>query len=59
MERPDSENANAFVLVDSAFLHGMKKIFHGTEDIKDLIDPYVIFSFAGQQVFLRSSIVDI
>jgi hypothetical protein len=43
----------AFVfLVDSAFLHGVKKIFHATEDIKELIDPYVNFSFAGQQVFL-------
>jgi hypothetical protein len=39
-----------FVLVDSAFLHGVKKIFHATEDIKELIDPYVTFSFAGQQV---------
>jgi len=39
-----------FVLVDSAFLHGVKKIFHATEDIKELIDPYVNFSFAGQQV---------
>jgi len=39
-------------LVDSAFLHGVKKIFHATEDIKELIDPYVNFSFAGQQVFL-------
>ncbi|CAF1161705.1 unnamed protein product [Rotaria sp. Silwood1] len=35
--------------MDSSFLHGVKKIFHGTEDIKELIDPYVIFSFAGQQ----------
>jgi len=40
-----------FILVDSAFLHGVKKIFHATEDIKELIDPYVNFSFAGQQVF--------
>ncbi len=36
--------------MDSAFLHGVKKIFHATEDIKELIDPYVNFSFAGQQV---------
>ena len=26
-------------LVDSAFLHGVKKIFHAMEDINDLIDP--------------------
>lgn len=36
--------------MDSAFLHGVKKIFHATEDIKELIDPYVTFAFAGQQV---------
>ncbi|CAF4514045.1 unnamed protein product [Rotaria socialis] len=36
--------------MDSAFLHGVKKIFHATEDIKELIDPYINFSFAGQQV---------
>ncbi|CAF3351203.1 unnamed protein product [Rotaria sp. Silwood1] len=36
--------------MDSAFLNGVKKIFHAAEDIKELIDPYVIFSFAGQQV---------
>ena len=32
-------------------MHGVKKIFRAVEDIKELIDPYVIFSFAGQQVF--------
>jgi len=36
--------------VDSAFLHGVKKIFSATEDIRELIDPYVKFSFAGQEV---------
>ncbi|CAF5029105.1 unnamed protein product [Rotaria sp. Silwood1] len=36
--------------MDSAFLNGVKKIFHAAEDIKELIDPYVVFSFAGQQV---------
>jgi hypothetical protein len=51
----DSRNSERHVivvvlLVDSAFLHGVKKMFHGTEDVKDLIDPYVIFAFAGQQV---------
>ena len=41
---------NVTRLVDSAFLQGVKKIFHAAEDIKELIDPYVNFSFAGQQV---------
>ncbi|UJR29942.1 hypothetical protein I4U23_017489 [Adineta vaga] len=36
--------------MDSAFLNGVKKIFYSTEDVKELIDPYVKFSFAGQQV---------
>jgi dysferlin len=36
--------------VDSAFLHGMKKMFTAGEDIKELIDPYVKFSFAGREV---------
>ncbi|CAF0790229.1 unnamed protein product, partial [Didymodactylos carnosus] len=36
--------------MDSAFMHGVKKIFHGQEDVKELIDPYVTFGFAGQQV---------
>lgn len=38
--------------MDSAFLQGVKKIFHAAEDIKELIDPYVNFSFAGQQVYI-------
>ena len=38
------------VSVDSTFFHSVKKIFHAAEDIKELIDPYVNFSFAGQQV---------
>ena len=37
-------------IVDSTFLHGMKKMFSGTDDMKELIDPYVKFSFAGQEV---------
>jgi hypothetical protein len=41
--------------VDSAFLQGVKKIFHAADDIKELIDPYVNFSFAGQQVFINQS----
>ena len=47
-----SENCEFFLcnLVDSTFFHGVKKIFHAAEDIKELIDPYVNFSFAGQQV---------
>ncbi|CAF0934963.1 unnamed protein product [Rotaria sordida] len=36
--------------MDSAFLNGVKKLFHAAEDIKELVDPYVVFSFAGQQV---------
>lgn len=42
----------SYSLVDSAFLNGVKKIFHAAEDVKELIDPYVVFSFAGQQVSL-------
>lgn len=42
-------------IVDSAFLQGVKKIFHAAEDIKELIDPYVIFAFAGQQVSLKQT----
>ncbi|CAF3639300.1 unnamed protein product [Adineta steineri] len=36
--------------MDNAFLHGVKKIFHSSENIRELIDPYVKFSFAGQHV---------
>ena len=39
------------LLVDSTFLHGVKKMFNAAEDIKELIDPYVKLSFAGQEVF--------
>ena len=50
MKEKQREREICLVLVDSAFLHGVKKIFHATEDIKELIDPYVNFAFAGQQV---------
>ncbi|CAF1160857.1 unnamed protein product [Didymodactylos carnosus] len=36
--------------MDSAFLHGVKKIFNGQEDVKELVDPYVTFTFAGQHI---------
>ena len=38
--------------MDSHFLNGIKKMFNGNDDVKDLIDPYIKFSFAGQQVNL-------
>lgn len=44
------------VLVDSTFLHGVKKMFNAAEDIKELIDPYVKLSFAGQEVFLHENL---
>ncbi|CAF4363922.1 unnamed protein product, partial [Rotaria sp. Silwood2] len=42
-EAPSQENAgdDNDIEMDSTFLHGVKKIFHATEDIKELIDPYV------------------
>ncbi|CAF0951893.1 unnamed protein product [Rotaria sordida] len=48
-EAPSQENAgddndietDDLPRMDSTFLHGVKKIFHATEDIKELIDPYV------------------
>jgi hypothetical protein len=39
--------------VDSTFFQGVKKIFSAADDVKELIDPYVNFSFAGQQVFIK------
>jgi hypothetical protein len=41
--------------VDSTFLHDVKNFFHATENIQELIDPYVNFSFVGQQVFYNKS----
>ncbi len=35
--------------VDSDLMSGVKKIF-GSEDKKELVDPYFLFSFAGQEV---------
>ena len=40
----------AFLLtVDSDLMSGVKKIF-GSEEKKELVDPYFVFSFAGQEV---------
>lgn len=47
------------VLVDSTFLHGVKKMFNAAEDIKELIDPYVKLSFAGQEVFFMRIFLEI
>ena len=35
--------------VDSDLMQGVKKIF-GADDKKELVDPYFVFSFAGQEV---------
>lgn len=36
--------------MDSAFFQGVKNIFSSNDDKKELVDPYVIFSFAGKKV---------
>ena len=36
--------------MDSMFFHGIKSIFSNNEQKKELIDPYVVFSFAGKKV---------
>ena len=38
--------------VDSDLMSGVKKIF-GSEEKKELVDPYFVFSFAGQEVIFR------
>ena len=38
--------------VDSDLMSGVKKIF-GSEEKKELVDPYFVFSFAGQEVISR------
>jgi len=38
------------ILVDSGFFEGVKKIFHVIEDQKELVDPYLVFNFAGRKV---------
>ena len=40
--------------VDSDFIQGVKKIF-GSDDKKELVDPYFVFSFAGQEVKLLTN----
>jgi hypothetical protein len=36
--------------VDSDFVQGVKSFFSSDEQKKDLVDPYVVFSFAGKKV---------
>ena len=36
-------------IVDSDFLQGVKRVF-GSEDRKELVDPYFTFNFAGREV---------
>ena len=40
------------VAVDSDLMSGVKKIF-GSDEKKELVDPYFVFSFAGQEVISR------
>jgi myoferlin len=36
--------------VDSEFFQGIKNFFSSSDEKKDLVDPYVVFSFAGKKV---------
>ena len=36
--------------MDSGFAQGIKKILHVGEEQKELVDPYLVFSFAGKKV---------
>jgi hypothetical protein len=36
--------------VDSGFAQGIKKILNVGEEQKELVDPYLVFSFAGKKV---------
>ena len=36
--------------MDTAFLQGVKKLFRIGEEIKELVDPYFLMSFAGKEV---------
>jgi hypothetical protein len=38
-------------------MQGIKKIFSNNEAKKELVDPYVIFSFAGKKVILKKFII--
>jgi hypothetical protein len=40
--------------VDTALFEGVKGIFGGSSDKKELVDPYVVFSFAGKKVLILS-----
>lgn len=40
-----------YVSVDSDLMSGVKKVF-GSDEKKELVDPYFVFSFAGQEVIL-------
>ena len=40
------------VAVDSDLMSGVKKIF-GSDEKKELVDPYFVFSFAGSEVISR------
>ena len=37
--------------VDSDFIQGVKKVF-GSDDKKELVDPYFVLSFAGKKVII-------
>ncbi len=36
--------------MDTQLFQGIKRFFSSNEDKKELVDPYVIFSFAGKKV---------
>ena len=36
--------------MDSEFFQGIKNFFSSSDEKKDLVDPYVVFSFAGKKV---------
>ncbi len=42
-----------FCIVDSGFAQGIKKILNVGEEQKELVDPYLVFSFAGKKVGFR------
>lgn len=42
--------------VDSDFIQGVKNVF-GSKEKKELVDPYFVFSFAGQEVSYSSRLI--